>query len=71
MKTYNRINTTDIDKLKKLHKNLRNLRKRNGNISLFECSGTPKSSYEDEIKFINYSDKEFELGEYVWLKSIG
>lgn len=65
MKTYTRINTTDIEKLRKKHKELRSLRKRNGNISLFECSGTPKSSYEDESKLINYSDQEYDLGEYV------
>lgn len=65
MKTYTRINTTDIEKLRKKHKELRSLRKRNGNISLFECSGTPKSSYEYESKFISYSDQGCELGEFV------
>lgn len=64
MKTYNRINTADIEKLRKKHKDLRSLRKRNGNISLFECSGTPKSSYEDESKFMSYADQDCELGEY-------
>ena len=62
MKTYNRINTTDIEKLRKKHKELRSLRKRNGNISLFECSGTPKSSYEDESKFISYAEQGCESG---------
>lgn len=45
MKTFTRNNVSNIKQAKKAAKNLRDLRKRGGNISLFEASGTPKRNF--------------------------
>lgn len=51
MKTYHQSNTNSALKAKKQHKTLRNLRKRNGNTSLYEQSGEAKNTthIEDEL----------------------
>ena len=51
MKTYNQSNTYNALTAKKQHKTLRNLRKRNGNTSLYEQSGEAKNTthIEDEL----------------------
>lgn len=45
MKTFNRNTVTNLKQAKKQAKNLRDLRKRGGNISLFEASGAPKRNF--------------------------
>lgn len=45
MKTFNRNTVSNLKQAKKQAKNLRDLRKRGGNISLFEASGTPKRNF--------------------------
>lgn len=46
MKTFNRNTVTNIKQAKKQAKTLRDLRKRGGNISIFEGSGETKPSYQ-------------------------
>lgn len=45
MKTFNRNTVPNIKQAKKQAKQLRDLRKRGGNVSLFEGSGEPKQSF--------------------------
>lgn len=48
MRTYNRNNTSNVKQAKKASKALRQLRKRGGNISLFNATGEPKPTYSKD-----------------------